>query len=137
MLKIILRKAIFFQCFISFSRFNLTYDSGTGLWAKSNTEFKRDEDSDIRYAYWMAALFHVSYTLSNPCTKTMFRRYGSTSFRNETVLKHRVNTKKSKRQKKKTLQSKTERKGFAPLFSPERNCSVSSSETFRNVPEPM
>uniref|UniRef100_A0A7M5X365 Uncharacterized protein n=1 Tax=Clytia hemisphaerica TaxID=252671 RepID=A0A7M5X365_9CNID len=39
--------------------FNLTYDSGTGLWAKSNTEFKRDEDSDIRYAYWMAALFHV------------------------------------------------------------------------------
>ena len=38
--------------------------------------------------------------------KTMFRRYGSTSFRNETVPKHRVNTKISKRQKRRRYKAK-------------------------------
>ena len=36
----------------------------------------------------------------------MFRRYGSTSFRNETVPKHRVNTKKSKRRKRRRYKAK-------------------------------
>ena len=34
--------------------------------------------------------------------------------------------------KNKTLQIKTERNGFAQLFSSERNCSIPCSETFRN-----
>ena len=38
--------------------------------------------------------------------KTMFRRYGSTSFRNEMVPKHRVNTKNSKRQKRRCYKAK-------------------------------
>ena len=39
---------------------NLTYESSTGLWTSTHTEYKQDRDSDVMYAYWVAALFHVS-----------------------------------------------------------------------------
>ena len=60
----------------------------------------------------------------------MFRCYGSTSFRNETVPKHCVNTKNSKRQKRrryKAEQSETfslhyfHRSGTAPFLAPKRS----------------
>ena len=63
---------------------------------------------------------HLFY--ARPCS-------GVTVFR--IISKYRVNT-KIRNVKKKTLQSKTEQKGFAPLFSSERKCSPSCSETFQN-----
>ena len=38
----------------------------------------------------------------------MFRRYGFTSFQNETVPKHRVNTKETKRQKRRNKAKRSE-----------------------------
>ena len=63
-------------------------------------------------------------------TPTMFRRCGSTSFLNETVPKHCVNTKNSKRQKRrryKAEQSETvllhylRRSGTAPFLALKRS----------------
>ena len=60
-------------------------------------------------------------------TPTMFRRCGSTSFLNETVPKHCVNTKNSKRQKRRRYKAKWSetvslhhfrRNGTAPFLAP-------------------
>jgi len=45
--------------------YNLTYDNGTGFWTSLHTELKVDRDSDVKYAYWMAALLHVSLYFVN------------------------------------------------------------------------
>ena len=39
---------------------NLTFDRKSGFWALKTTEHKRDNESDVMYAYWIVALCHVS-----------------------------------------------------------------------------
>jgi len=66
----------------------------------------------------------------NCLCKTMFRCYGSVLFREETVLCEHVNAKIWRLY----IQSKTDRNGFVPLFSLERNSTVF---LLRNVSKPI